>query len=98
MTPSQSLFAHWYFHIPNLILAALTYATVARGILSALLREDRLIMRVFNSVTNPVLSIVSAITPRIVPFGLLIVFAVVWLLVARIALLFTFAVLGIRTS
>jgi hypothetical protein len=98
MTPSQNLFAHWYFHIPNLILAALTYATVARGILSAVLREERLIMRVFNGVTNPVLSVVGAITPRIVPFGLLIVFAVVWLLVARIALFFAFAILGIRTS
>lgn len=98
MTPSQNLLAHWYFSIPNLILAALTCAIVVRCLLSPFLSEDRLIMRVFNGVTNPVLTAVGAVTPRIVPFGLLIVFAMVWLLITRIALLFTFAVLGIRTS
>jgi hypothetical protein len=98
MTPPQNLLAHWYVHAPNLILAALTYAIVARCLLSPLLRQDRLIMRVVNGMTNPVLSAVGAVTPRIVPFGLLMVFAVVWLLLARIALLLVFAVLGIRTS
>ena len=98
MTPSQSFFAHWYFHVPNLVLAALIYTLAGRYILSLFLDEDRVIVRVFNNVTNPVLSVVGAITPRIVPTGLLIVFAMVWLFVARIALFFVLAMLGIRPS
>lgn len=98
MTPSQSFFAHWYFHVPNLALAALTYTLAGRYILSLFLDDDRVILRVFNNVTNPVLGVVGAITPRIVPAGLLIVFAMVWLFVARIALFLVLAMLGIRPS
>lgn len=96
MTPSQSFFAHWYFHIPNLVLAALTYTLVGRYILSLFLDNDRVIVRVFSSVTDPVLKAVGMITPRIVPVGILIVFAIVWLFVARVALFLGLALMGVR--
>lgn len=96
MTPSQSFFAHWYFHIPNLVLAALTYTLVGRYILSLFLDNDRVIVRVFSSVTDPVLKAVGMITPRIVPVGILIVFAIVWLFVARVALFLGLALTGVR--
>jgi hypothetical protein len=98
MTPSQSFFAHWYFHLPNLAMAALTYTLIGRYILALFLDQDRVIVRVFNSVTNPVLAVVGAITPRIVPAGLLVVFAMIWLFVARIALFFILAMMGIRPT
>ena len=96
MTPSQSLFVHWYFHIPNLLMIALTYALIGRFIVSLFLAEDRVIVRVFTGITNPVLQTVGFITPRIVPAGLLIVFAMGWLFVARILLFFVLALMGIR--
>ena len=96
MTPSQSFVAHWYFHIPNLIMVALMYTLVGRYILALLLDNDSVIVRVLSSVTNPVLKTVGAITPRIVPAGLLIVFAIVWLFVARVALFFGLALMGMR--
>lgn len=96
MTPSQSFFAHWYFHIPNLVMAALTYTLIGRFVLSLFLEEDRVIVRVFSRVTDPVIKTVRAITPQIVPGGLLIVFAIVWLFVGRIALFFGVALMGIR--
>lgn len=96
MTPSQSFVAHWYFHIPNLIMVALMYTLVGRYILALLLDNDSVIVRVLSSVTNPVLKTVGAITPRIVPAGLLIVFAIVWLFVARVALFFGLALMGVR--
>jgi YggT family protein len=98
MTPSQSFFAHWYFHIPNLILAALTYTLIGRYILSLFLDSDRVIVRVFSTVTDPVLSVVGAITPRVVPSGLVVVFAIIWLLVARIVLFLTLVAFGFRPS
>ena len=96
MTPSQSFVAHWYFHIPNLIMVALMYTLVGRYILSLLLDNDRVIVRVLSSITNPVLKAVGAITPRIVPAGVIIVFAIVWLFVARVALFFGLALMGVR--
>jgi uncharacterized protein YggT (Ycf19 family) len=98
MTPSQSFITHWYFHVPNLILVALIYALIGRCVLSLIFgwHSDRAIMRIFNRITDPVVKVVGAITPRIVPTGLLIVFAVVWLFVARVALFFGLAVMGVR--
>jgi YggT family protein len=96
MTPTQSFFAHWYFHIPNLILAALIYTLIGRYILSLFLSNDKVIMRVFSSVTDPVVRAVGAITPRIVPHGVLLLFAIVWLFAARIALFLGLALMGFR--
>ena len=96
MTPSQSFVAHWYFHIPNLIMVALMYTLVGRYILALLFDNDSVIVRVLSSITNPVLKAVGAITPRIVPAGVIIVFAIVWLFVARVALFFGLALMGVR--
>jgi hypothetical protein len=43
-------------------------------------------MRVLAAITNPVLKAVGAITPRAVPAALVVVFAIMWLLSARILL------------
>jgi uncharacterized membrane protein len=83
--PSASL-SYWYFHGPGLLLAVLIYLLLARLALSPLLREDHTVMRVLTAVTNPVVRTVGAITPRVVPSGLVVVFAIMWLLSARILL------------
>jgi hypothetical protein len=98
MSPSQSFFAHWYFHVPNLALAALMYTLAGRYILSLFLDQDRVIVRVFNTVTDPVLAVVGAITPRVVPSGIVLIFAIIWLFVARIALFFVLAIFGVRPT
>jgi YggT family protein len=71
---------------------------IGRCILSLIFgwNSERAIVRFFNRITDPVLAVVGVITPRIVPTGLLIVFAVVWLFVARVALFFGLALLGVR--
>jgi hypothetical protein len=43
-------------------------------------------MRVLAAITNPVVKAVGAITPRVVPSALVVVFAIMWLLSARILL------------
>jgi uncharacterized protein YggT (Ycf19 family) len=100
MTPSQSLITHWYFHIPNLIMAALIYMLIGRYVLSLIFgwTSDNVIVRVISAVTDPVLKVVGAITPKIVPAGLLILFSVVWLFVARVALFLGLVMLGLRPN
>lgn len=96
MTPTQSLFAHWYFHLPNLILTVLMYALIGRYILSLFLPADAVVVRIFSGVTNPLVRGVGAITPRVVPAGGVIVFGIVWLFAARIALFLGLVLMGFR--
>lgn len=98
MTASESFIAHWQFHLPNLLLAAAFYTLIGRIILAMLFRlsPDRVMMRAFATLTDPVLHATAAITPRVVPPGLLLVFALVWLLLLRMALFVTAVAFGMR--
>jgi len=98
MTFGQSLVAHWYYHAPNLLLLALSCLLLARLVLSLVVARDSasLVMRVLEATTNPVLKPVAAITPRVVPGGVVIVFAVIWLLAARMALFVAVTATGVR--
>ncbi len=84
--PSASTLSYWYLHLPSLLLAALIYLLLGRLILAPFLPADNPLMRVLAAVTNPVVRTVGAITPRVVPSPLVILFAIMWLLSARILL------------
>jgi hypothetical protein len=87
LTAANSVLVYWYFHLPNYVLAALMYTCVGRLLLSLVFPSDarNYIWRAFVSLTDPVLRLVGWITPAIVPSPLLLVFAGLWLLVARMA-------------
>jgi YggT family protein len=97
VTATDSLVTHWYFHIPNFLLAAAIYTLIGRYLLSVFfgLDSDRVLMRVFRNVTDPILKVVAMVTPKIVPGGLVIVFAVAWLMALRMALFLAFALTGL---
>jgi hypothetical protein len=84
--PSASSLSYWYFHGPSLLLAALVYLLLARLVLWPFVAAGTPVMRVLATITNPVLKAVGAITPRAVPAALVVVFAIMWLLSARILL------------
>ena len=98
MMPGASLFAPWYYHVPNLILAALIWLLIGRFVLALVLGRGNAVVRLLEAVTNPVLTAVGTITPRLVPAGLVIVFAIAWLLAARIALFVAVSATGARLS
>jgi len=79
----------WYFHIPNYLLAALMYSMLGRLLLSFFFPAGsrNYIFLAFVRLTDPVLAAVRPITPRSVPFLLVLVFATLWLLVLRFVLL-----------
>jgi hypothetical protein len=98
VTAADSFLTHWYFHLPNLVLAAATYTLIGRWILALFFRRraDTTIMRVFARVTDPILDAVAVITPRIVPRGLLVVFALVWLTALRMGWFLVLVMMGVR--
>jgi hypothetical protein len=100
MILGRSLLTHWYYHVPDLIMAALVYLLIARLVVTLILRRsgDFAVVRVLNAATNPVLTGVRVLTPRVVPAGLVIVLAMAWLLAARLALFMGVAATGVRLS
>lgn len=98
MTPNDTFFTHWYFHLPNLILAALAYSLIGRYVLELVFakKPDAVIVNVFRQVTDPVVKAVRFLTPAIVPNGLVIVFSIVWLTVARMFLYLTIIAAGVK--
>ena len=90
----------WYYQIPNLILAALMYTLLGRFLLSLIFSpdSDKVIWRVFVQITDPFVKAVRFITPGIVPLHLLVLFAALWTLIARIGLFFGLAAAGLRPA
>jgi YggT family protein len=100
MILGRNLLAHWYYHVPDLVMAALIYLLVVRLLLSLVLPRDTGIAaaRLIDAVTGPVLKGVGALTPRLVPGALVVVAAMAWLLAARVALFMGVAATGVRLS
>ncbi len=100
MTPIQNFLNHWYFHIPNLVMAALIYTLIGRAVLELLLakRPGAVLLHVFRSITSQVVGVVRFVTPAIVPDGLVVVFSIVWLLAARILWFLACVAAGMRLS
>jgi hypothetical protein len=100
MPAVAALLEHWYFHVPNLILAALMYLVALYFMLMLAfgwsMHAQGAFLRLFHSIVNPVLRTVRVLTPRIVPNGLVPVMAVVWLAGLRVLLYWGVLIAGIR--
>jgi hypothetical protein len=79
----------WLFTLPNYLLAAAMYTLMGRYLLSLVFKPDSelVIWRVFCQLTDPILYTVRALTPAMVPSGLVMVLAIVWILILRLMLL-----------
>jgi len=100
MTPADSFIQNWWFHIPNLVMSALIYTLIGRYILDLVFGADSkaVILHVFRRVTDPVLKLVRFVTPAVVPNGLVLVFAIVWLMGLRMFWFLTAVAAGMRAS
>jgi uncharacterized protein YggT (Ycf19 family) len=78
---------YWYFHLPNFVLAAVMYTTLGRLLLSFFVAPEwkNYIWRAFLRITEPVVRVVRYITPKGVPDTIILIFTILWLMVARIA-------------
>jgi len=87
---------YWLYTIPNFFLAAAMYTLIGRYVLSLIFTpdSDKVIWRVFAQITDPILRFVRTLTPQVVPNGLVMLFAIFWLLIARIILLILAVVFG----
>jgi hypothetical protein len=92
-----ALLTHWYFYLPDYVLAVLMYTVLGRIALSLLLEPDsqNYIWRFFCSVTAPVVAAVGQLTPRAATPIIVWLFSFVWLFWLRFALRVGYAALGL---
>lgn len=99
-TMEQGLFQNWAYLLPNFFLAALMYTLLGRFLLSIVFQpeSDKTIWVAFKTLTNPFVAATRFITPLAVPERLVVLFSVVWVLLARIALLLAVLAAGHQLS
>jgi len=92
----STFIAHWYFHLPNFILAALMYTLLGRVLLGLIVGQDskNYIWVFFCRITDPVVNAISVVTPKAVVPVIVWLFGVVWLFWLRVGLLILFAAIG----
>ncbi len=85
---------------PGVILAALAVAVALRGLRDLVVgqRREGILGRILRILTDPVVRPVRAMAPWAVPRGLLYLFAVCWLVAARMLWFIVSAALGVRTG
>ncbi len=100
MNPSESFATYWWFHVPNLLMAAMIYTLIGRYLLELFFakKPDAVILKVFRRVTDPFVKLVRLVTPAVVPNGLIVVFSVAWLMAARMLWFLTAVAFGMRLS
>ncbi len=87
---------YWLYTIPNFLLAAAMYTLMGRYLLSLVFKPESqmVIWTVFQQLTNPILRFVRGLTPLVVPDGLVMVFSIFWIILARILLLIVAVIFG----
>jgi hypothetical protein len=87
---------NWYYHFPDLLLAAGCYLIVARLALMPFVADTSAIARRLRVITTPVVAPVAAITPRLLPPPAVLLAALAWLYAARVMLRAGMAATGLR--
>ena len=97
MQPTIPFLSFWYFHLPNFVLAALMYTLLGRALLGLFIDPDsqNYIWRFFCRVTDPVIAILSWVTPKATAAVVLWLFGFVWLFWLRVGLLNLYLWLGL---
>jgi YggT family protein len=94
---TSAFLTYWYFHLPNFILAALMYTLLGRVLLGLIVGEDshNYIWRFFVRITDPIVAVVAAVTPKAAAPVVVWLFGFVWLFWLRVGLLILFTMYGI---
>lgn len=101
MSATDSFLDYWWFHLPNLLLAAMIYSLIGRYALELFFArgdQDAVILKVFRSITDPVVNLVRYVTPAIVPSGVVVLFAILWLFALRMVGFLAAVMLGMRVG
>jgi hypothetical protein len=91
-----TILSHWYYHLPNFILAVLMYTLLGRTLLGLIVPPDsqNYIWRAFCRLTDPVVAVFALVTPKAAAPVVVWLFGFVWLFWLRVGLLYVFLMMG----
>ena len=91
-----TILSHWYYHLPNFILAVLMYTLLGRTLLGLIVSPDsqNYIWRAFCRLTDPVVAVFALVTPKAAAPVVVWLFGFVWLFWLRVGLLYVFLMMG----
>jgi len=94
---SYPILTYWYFYLPNFALAALMYTLLGRALLGLFIDPDssNYIWRFFCRLTDPVVAVVSLVTPKAAAPVVVWLFGFVWLFWLRVAFDYAMRLMGI---
>ena len=97
MGTSYPILTYWYFYLPNFALAALMYTLLGRALLGLFIDPDssNYIWRFFCRLTDPVVAVVSLVTPKAAAPVVVWLFGFVWLFWLRVAFDYAMRLMGI---
>ena len=84
------------YTVLNFALAMAMYTLLARFILGIFFDAGSTIViwKVFQQISDPIIALVRFVTPAVVPFGLVLIFGVIWTIGLRLLLLLTYLQYG----
>jgi uncharacterized protein YggT (Ycf19 family) len=96
VTSANLLLSSWLYLVPNFILAVLMYTLLGRVLLGLFVPTDspNYIWRFFCRLTDPVVAVVSMMTPRAAAPVVTWLFGIVWLFWLRVGLLYAFLLMS----
>lgn len=95
---SNSLADYWYLHIPSLVLVAMIYLLILRGVAALAFGWDSTnpVARLLAALTMPPMALAAGLTPRSVPRAGIWLFAIMWTFALLGVLVYVLAALGRR--
>lgn len=87
----------WYLQVPNFVLAVVMYTMLGRALLGLFVEPDskNYIWRGFCAITDPVLKLLTPLTPKATAPVVQWLFGFVWMFWLRVLLLLVFVLTGI---
>jgi hypothetical protein len=96
----NTFLTHWYFHLPNLILAIAMWTMLGRALLGLFFDNEskNFIWRGFAAITDPFLNVIAVVTPKAAAPVVLWLFGFVWMFWLRLALFVFFSLFGLAPT
>lgn len=90
----------WASQLPHIVLTAMTWALLARLVLSVLFSSDspNPVWRILSALTEPVLKVVRLLTPAGVPESLVLVAGLFWLVLLRLTMFLLMSRYGLLST
>jgi YggT family protein len=94
VTVGSAFLSHWYYYLPDYVLAVLMYTLFGRAVLGLIFQPEstNYIWRAFCRLTDPVVAVVALATPKAAAPVVIWLFGVVWLFWLRAGLLYLFVI------